>query len=43
MLDKNRDYFELLIELGIKLRIWYKDKNQCENLLDNQDIKFWVN
>jgi len=33
MFDKDNDHFELLIELGTNLRIWYKDMDQFNDLL----------
>jgi len=32
------DHFELLIESGINLRIWYKDRDQFDGLLEKKII-----
>lgn len=34
--DKDRDHFELLIESWTKLRIWYKDRDQLDGLLQKK-------
>jgi len=33
MFDIDRDYFELLIESGTNLKIWYKERDQFGGLL----------